>query len=83
MEHQGSLPCSQGPSTGPYHEPDESSPYRPTYHSKIHSGIHPTYPMGTPGVKWSGPEADHSPPASAEVKKTWVYTPTPLYAFMA
>jgi hypothetical protein len=37
----------------------------------------------SPGVKRSGREADHSPPTSAEVKKTWVYTPTPLYVFMA
>jgi hypothetical protein len=28
-------------------------------------------------------EADHSPPASAEVKKIWVYTSTPPYANMA
>jgi hypothetical protein len=28
-------------------------------------------------------EADHSPPASAEVKKTWLYITTPTYAFMA
>jgi hypothetical protein len=28
-------------------------------------------------------EADHSPPASAEVKKMWIYTSTPPYAFMA
>jgi hypothetical protein len=25
----------------------------------------------------------HSPPASAEVKKTWIYTSSPPYAFMA
>jgi len=25
MEHEGSLPCSQKPSSGPYPEPDESS----------------------------------------------------------
>jgi hypothetical protein len=36
-----------------------------------------------PGVKRPGLEADHSPPASAEVKKTWLYTSTPPYAFMA
>jgi hypothetical protein len=28
-------------------------------------------------------EADHSHPASAEVKKIWIYTSTPPYAFMA
>jgi hypothetical protein len=35
------------------------------------------------GVKRQGHEADHSPPASAEVKKMWIYTSTPPYAFMA
>jgi hypothetical protein len=29
MEHEGSLPCSQEPSPGPYPEPDRSSPYHP------------------------------------------------------
>jgi hypothetical protein len=28
------------------------------------------------GVKRQGREADHSPPTSAQVKKTWVYTST-------
>jgi hypothetical protein len=37
----------------------------------------------SPGVKRPGREADHSPPTSAEVKKTWVYTSTPSFAFMA
>jgi hypothetical protein len=35
------------------------------------------------GVKRSGREADHSPPASAEVKKMWIYTSTPPYVFMS
>jgi hypothetical protein len=35
------------------------------------------------GVKRPGREADHSPPTSAEVKKMWLYTATPPYAFMA
>jgi hypothetical protein len=44
--------------------------------------------MGTergpsPEVKRLGSEADHSPPTSAEVKNTWIYTFTPPYAFMA
>jgi hypothetical protein len=30
-----------------------------------------------------GRETDHSPPASAKVKKMWIYTSTPPYAFMA
>jgi hypothetical protein len=34
-------------------------------------------------VNWPGREADHSPPASTEVKKTWIYTYTPPYIFMA
>jgi hypothetical protein len=35
-----------------------------------------------PGVKRPWREADHSPPASAEVKKMWIYTSTPPYSFM-
>jgi hypothetical protein len=31
----------------------------------------------TSAVKRPGREADHSPPASAEVNKTWIYTATP------
>jgi hypothetical protein len=37
----------------------------------------------SPGAKRQGREADHSPPTSAEVKKMWIYTITPPYAFMA
>jgi hypothetical protein len=52
------------------------------------SGVHPTsYPMATegffPGIKRLVREADHSRPASAEVKKMWIYTSTAPYAFMA
>jgi hypothetical protein len=44
------------------------------------SGAHPTsYPMDTGAlpsrIKQPGREADHSPPTSAEVKKTWVVHP--------
>jgi hypothetical protein len=51
------------------------------------SGVQETYPMGTggsfPGVKAAGVDVDHSPPASSEVKKMWIYTSTPPYAFIA
>jgi hypothetical protein len=36
-----------------------------------------------PAVKRLGREADHSPPAIAEVKKMWIYASTSPYAFMA
>jgi hypothetical protein len=35
------------------------------------------------GVKRPGRKAHHSPPTSAEVKKTWIYRSTPPYVFMA
>jgi hypothetical protein len=37
----------------------------------------------SPGVKRQGHELDHSSSTSAEVKKIWIYTSTPPYAFMA
>jgi hypothetical protein len=37
----------------------------------------------SPGLKRPGCEANHSPPTSAEVKKKWIYTSTPPWAFMA
>jgi hypothetical protein len=37
----------------------------------------------SPGVKRPGSQSDHSPPASAEVKKMWIYTSTHPHAFMA
>jgi hypothetical protein len=36
----------------------------------------------SPGVKQQGCEVYHSPPTSAKVKKIWIYTSTPPYAFM-
>jgi hypothetical protein len=52
------------------------------------SGSHPaSYPVGTrysfPGVKRPGPEADHSPPSSSEVKNEWNYSSTPQCALVA
>jgi hypothetical protein len=54
-------------------------------HHHVHNGAraHPaSYPMGTRG-SFSGGEADHSPPSSAEVKYAWNYTSTPQYVFIA
>jgi hypothetical protein len=34
-------------------------------------------------VQWLGREADHSPPTSAEVKNTWIYTSSAPYVFKA
>jgi hypothetical protein len=36
VEPEGSLPCSQETSNGPYPEPEQSSPYNLIYISKIH-----------------------------------------------
>jgi hypothetical protein len=43
----------------------------PNFLSNGYRGLFP------PGVKRPGRETDHSPPTSAEVKKMWIYTPTP------
>jgi hypothetical protein len=44
-------------------------------------------PVGTRGfslgIERQGREGDHSPPTSAEVKKTWIYTSTFPYVSMA
>jgi hypothetical protein len=50
--------------------------------SRLALGSHPTsYPMVSgalcPGVKRQGREADHSPPTSAEVKKSGYICPLP------
>jgi hypothetical protein len=42
-------------------------------------GVRGSFPEGKAGSR----EADHSPPASAEIKKTCIYTPTSPYTFMA
>jgi hypothetical protein len=51
-------------------------------------GVYPvsyTMDIGTlsPRIKWQGREADHSPPISAAVKKTWTYTSTSSFVSMA
>jgi hypothetical protein len=54
MQHEGSLLYSQEPSTGPYRQPDQSSPYHPTIsiraililpnhlHLRLPSGLFPS-----------------------------------------
>jgi hypothetical protein len=49
----------------------------------IHSPIQRERGALSPGVKRPGREADHSIPASAEVKKVWIYTSTLPYIFVA
>jgi hypothetical protein len=39
--------------------------------------------LGFLEVKRPGLEADHSPPATAKFKSTWIYTSTSPYIFMA
>jgi len=39
VKTEGSLPCSQQLATGPYSEPDESSPQPPTDFPKIQSNV--------------------------------------------
>jgi hypothetical protein len=49
-------------------------------------GPNTSYPMVTGGYIPRDLAADHSPPTSAKVKKTWIYTstpPLPLYIFRA
>jgi hypothetical protein len=36
----------------------------------------------SPEVNWQGHETEYSSPITPKVKKTWIYTSTPLYAFM-
>jgi hypothetical protein len=48
--------------------------------SLLSNGYRGLFPRG---VQRLGREADHSSPTSAEVKKTWIYTSTTPYVFMA
>jgi hypothetical protein len=77
MEAERALPCSQQPATGPYPEPDESSPHLPTCLCKIHSNIN--FPSTTRSSEWSPlilsrpcymPHQSH-PPWPDHLNNTW------------
>jgi hypothetical protein len=52
--------------------------------SEPHSASYPMRTSGTfHGDKVAEREAEHSPPTSAEVKETWIYSYNPPYIFMA
>jgi hypothetical protein len=59
-----------------------SSPFRPDRLWGSPSLVSNGYRGFFPGVKRPGREADHSPPGSAEAKKMWIHTSTPLYTIM-
>jgi hypothetical protein len=77
----GSLTVSSSYSKGPGFAIRQDIPFS----SSSRPALAPTQPpiYWVPGAKRPGSEADHSPPTSAEVKNTWIYTSTPPYAFMA
>jgi hypothetical protein len=82
---QKGVPVSEvGTATG-YGLDDRGVGVRVPVGSRIFSSSRRPDRLGTlsPVVKRPGCEADHSPPASAEVKKMWIYTSTPTYSFMA
>jgi hypothetical protein len=54
-------------------------PYRP---DRLWSPLQWVLGALSPWIKRPRREADHSPPTSAEVRKTWVYTSTPPYVFI-
>jgi hypothetical protein len=60
-----------------------SSPYNPDKllgpPSLLHNGYQQLF---HPGAELHGREADQSPPSSAEVKETWIYTSTPPFIFI-
>jgi hypothetical protein len=60
-----------------------SSPHHPSWLWGPLNLLSNGYQDLSPRIKWPGHEADHSPPANAEVKKMWIYTSTSPYALMA
>jgi hypothetical protein len=79
MESEGSLLCSKKPSTGPYPEPDESSPYHPVLFLQV-----PSYISLPSGLFHSGfttktlyaspsPHALYIPCSSSMIWSFWFY----------
>jgi hypothetical protein len=71
MEHKGSLPCSQEPTTSPYLEPDQSTPQPPTdlFNTHLSLGVHIClFPLGFPPKTYmhlsSLPYVPYVPPTS-------------------
>jgi hypothetical protein len=90
MEHEGSLPCSQEPSTGPYPEPDQSNPYHPIslrwdfgegqYHIFIPSKFCTCFKMGSPlrrqeGLTTSGHSPSIGGDSSGHSLTNWPFPP--------
>jgi hypothetical protein len=64
-------------------EPQYGQEFSPLHIVQTCSGAHTVSSSNGKGeVKRPRREADHSPPASAEVKKMWTCTSTPPYAFI-
>jgi hypothetical protein len=54
--------------------------------NNVKSGDHPAYPIGisvlSPGGKWSGHEANRSPPSITKIRNAWSCTSTSPYTCM-
>jgi len=57
MDPEYLLPCLQESTTGPYTEPDASSPHLPSSSRKIHSNI--IFPSTPRSSEWSFPFGIH------------------------